>query len=872
MNLFSTNTTNEDDDVSDMNCDRVGQSLLEQEEEQEHPHQESPSSSSPSLSSSQRNLPRRSQALTRSTPSSIPKANCQESFTSFLPSISSRKSSAVSFKKSLSPRMKRPGLSSQSVHGRESNSASPSLKLPSISPPHPGRKLNSTKGKDRGNNRGSNNVHNNYDPPDDVQNHVEIVEASFPRSRSGFLSICGSWGGGRSFKKMSKLEKTTMRNKLTKSCDDLSFMSAHNASSISPSSTNGFMSSAMDKAHNSERFSPLQPRKSSSPLFSMGSPSHHSSSSPEIVKKILGRNSNKLRLNSNVSGSTSKTLDAPLVHNVMPSIPLCNRRRESFFTPSLEIETDELHRFKCHCATKIQAVWRGYRARCKVEKEKGKLFSHPQNPGYAMKTKEMRKYDSLPDAWFVPGKVVEEENVLGKYEILEKVGSGNFADVVKCRDKNTLAILALKIVPKYKVYANLQRRLMKAEIDVLGSISHPNIISLQQTMETHTHVYLIMDYIKNGDLFDMISSAEGVSENNAQHAMRDICEALKYLHSRHIVHRDIKPENIMCQKILGFNDSLSAPNGGTSSNFIMKLVDFGLAQRVTNNLNEVCGSPTYMAPEITLQDRDGYNVLCDMWSLGVVMFIMVTGFPPFSVPLNSSDIRESHYEVDLFADDSWEKVSIHGKRLLTALLQRDPNKRSSAEHALRSAWFKENREMLGPAAILNSTLRLKKNATISTRRKFDTTQIMRRKDSVRYVANFIMNDEGEVVAPSPSLLNMDGVNAAQSLMSMSCTSQIAHVLGKLRQLEMEEEGDYFESDDSDSENSEEFNLPSPPQSSNITSGFPFSQLQFHANQFDGRVKVDMDKNDKLDEDVMNFHHDVNIESHDEVDVLHEYFK
>ncbi|XP_006502133.1 serine/threonine-protein kinase DCLK2 isoform X8 [Mus musculus] len=213
--------------------------------------------------------------------------------------------------------------------------------------------------------------------------------------------------------------------------------------------------------------------------------------------------------------------------------------------------------------------------------------------------------------------------LLEKYRIGKVIGDGNFAVVKECVDRYTGKEFALKIIDKAKCCG--KEHLIENEVSILRRVKHPNIIMLVEEMETATDLFLVMELVKGGDLFDAITSSTKYTERDGSAMVYNLANALRYLHSLSIVHRDIKPENLL---VCEYPD-------GTKS---LKLGDFGLATVVEGPLYTVCGTPTYVAPEIIAET--GYGLKVDVWAAGVITYILLCGFPPFR--------SENNLQEDLF--------------------------------------------------------------------------------------------------------------------------------------------------------------------------------------------------------------------------------
>ncbi|KAK7933548.1 hypothetical protein WMY93_004444 [Mugilogobius chulae] len=201
--------------------------------------------------------------------------------------------------------------------------------------------------------------------------------------------------------------------------------------------------------------------------------------------------------------------------------------------------------------------------------------------------------------------------------------------------------------------------LIENEVAVLRKVKHPNIIMLIEEVDTPSELYLVMELVKGGDLFDAITSSAKYTERDASVMVYNLAAALKYLHSVHIVHRDIKPENLL---VFEYPD-------GTKS---LKLGDFGLATVVDGPLYTVCGTPTYVAPEII--SESGYGLKVDIWAAGVITYILLCGFPPFrSESSQQEELFEQILEGRLdFPSPFWTTSRTLPRPLRSALVMTEP--------------------------------------------------------------------------------------------------------------------------------------------------------------------------------------------------------
>lgn len=189
-------------------------------------------------------------------------------------------------------------------------------------------------------------------------------------------------------------------------------------------------------------------------------------------------------------------------------------------------------------------------------------------------------------------------------------------------------------------------------------------------------MHLIMELVTGGELFDRIVERGSYTERDAADVVKQMCEALDYMHDKNVVHRDLKPENILYESV--------------AENAPIKIADFGLARVVSKNemMKTACGTPGYVAPEIL--KNQGYNTSApDMWSTGVILYILLCGFPPFheeEMAQLFDQILKAKYE---FVSPWWDGVSQDAKNFVRGLLMLDPKKRQTAAQALQGRWIKE---------------------------------------------------------------------------------------------------------------------------------------------------------------------------------------
>ncbi|XP_005348073.1 serine/threonine-protein kinase DCLK3 [Microtus ochrogaster] len=266
------------------------------------------------------------------------------------------------------------------------------------------------------------------------------------------------------------------------------------------------------------------------------------------------------------------------------------------------------------------------------------------------------------------------------YDVGRVIGDGNFAVVKECKHRETKQAFAMKIIDKSKLKG--KEDIVDSEILIIQSLSHPNIVKLHEVYETEAEIFLIMEYVQGGDLFDAIIENVKFPEHDAALMITDLCKALVHMHDKKIVHRDLKPENLLVQR----NEDKTTT---------LKLADFGLAKHVVRPIFTVCGTPTYVAPEIL--SEKGYGLEVDMWAAGVILYILLCGFPPFRSPERDQDelfniIQLGQFE---FLAPYWDSISDAAKDLVRHLLVVDPKKRYTAHQVLQHPWI----EMAGHSTV-----------------------------------------------------------------------------------------------------------------------------------------------------------------------------
>ncbi|XP_039221255.1 calcium/calmodulin-dependent protein kinase type IV isoform X3 [Crotalus tigris] len=277
-----------------------------------------------------------------------------------------------------------------------------------------------------------------------------------------------------------------------------------------------------------------------------------------------------------------------------------------------------------------------------------------------------------PDFW-IDGS--NRDTLTDYYDLESELGRGATSIVYRCRQKGTQKPFAVKILKK-----TVDKKIVRTEIGVLLRLSHPNIIKLKEIYETPTEISLVLELVTGGELFDRIVEKGYYSERDAADAVKQILEAVAYLHANGIVHRDLKPENLLY--------ATPAPDAP------LKIADFGLSKIVADHvtMKTVCGTPGYCAPEILRGCAYGSEV--DMWSIGIITYILffsfacrLCGFEPFYDERGDQYMfkRILNCEYD-FVSPWWDDVSLNAKDLVRKLIVLDPKKRLTTFQALQHPW------------------------------------------------------------------------------------------------------------------------------------------------------------------------------------------
>lgn len=266
------------------------------------------------------------------------------------------------------------------------------------------------------------------------------------------------------------------------------------------------------------------------------------------------------------------------------------------------------------------------------------------------------------------------------YEEVKKLGSGSFAEVMLCFHKPTKTNRAVKIIHKPGL-SDTQRSEdnLLTEFDILRTLDHPNILKCYEVFEDPRYYYIATEYCPAGDLFTEVVKFKKFSESKVAAVMHELLSALVYCHSRGVIHRDLKPENILLLE--------------KGEDFSIKVADFGSSTLLPKNrkTSGCYGSAYYLAPEVFTNQ---YDEKCDIWSAGIIMYILLTGKPPYPGRDSESIIKYMKTQPFIITPAKTQLMSSHAADLLKQLLTLNPSKRITAKQAMQHPWIKSRRERI----------------------------------------------------------------------------------------------------------------------------------------------------------------------------------
>ncbi|XP_073278270.1 calcium-dependent protein kinase 32-like [Primulina huaijiensis] len=313
-------------------------------------------------------------------------------------------------------------------------------------------------------------------------------------------------------------------------------------------------------------------------------------------------------------------------------------------------------------------------------------------------------------------------NIFDFYELGRELGRGEFGVTYLCTEKSTGEVFACKSISKKKLRTRVDIEDVKREVQIMKHLPKlPNVVSLKDTYEDDSAVHLVMELCEGGELFDRIVSRGHYTERAAAAVTRTIVEVIQNCHKHGVMHRDLKPENFLFA-----NTKETAP---------LKVIDFGLSVifKPGERFDEIVGSPFYMAPEVLKKD---YGPEIDIWSAGVILYILLCGFPPFWAETEQGIAQAIIRSVVSFKRDPWPKVSDKAKDLVKKMLNPDPRKRLTPEEVLDHPWLQNAKS--APNVSLGETVRARlKQFSMMNKLKKRALRVIAEHLSVEEVAGIV---------------------------------------------------------------------------------------------------------------------------------------
>jgi len=259
-----------------------------------------------------------------------------------------------------------------------------------------------------------------------------------------------------------------------------------------------------------------------------------------------------------------------------------------------------------------------------------------------------------------------------KYTMGKEIGRGGFSIVYEATCKENGNQVAVKVIDKNK-QDDEQIVLLRREITIMRKLDHPNIVKLYDVYDEDKTISLVLEYVRGGEFYDEIVKRGSFTEDDACKVIQQVLSATAYLHSNGIAHRDLKPENLLLSSV----DRLE-----------VKIADFGLSKDFTmaSAMTTCCGSPSYVAPEVLQQGT--YNDVCDIWSIGVILYVLLSGYLPFYAETQDELFDKILSGQFSFRNKVWDDITPLAKDLVSKMLTLDERARPSAAKCFEHEWFK----------------------------------------------------------------------------------------------------------------------------------------------------------------------------------------
>ncbi|XP_059641288.1 calcium-dependent protein kinase 10-like [Cornus florida] len=318
-----------------------------------------------------------------------------------------------------------------------------------------------------------------------------------------------------------------------------------------------------------------------------------------------------------------------------------------------------------------------------------------------------------------------------KYVLGRELGRGEFGITYLCTDRETREALACKSISKKKLRTAVDIEDVRREVAIMSSLpDHPNVVRLRATYEDNEAVHLVMELCEGGELFDRIVARGHYSERAAAGVARTIAEVVRMCHENGVMHRDLKPENFLF--------------ANKKEHSLLKAIDFGLSVffKPGEKFSEIVGSPYYMAPEVL---KRNYGPEVDIWSAGVILYILLCGVPPFWAETEQGVALAILRGVIDFKREPWPQISDSAKSLVRQMLEPDPRKRLNAQQVLEHPWIQNAKK--APNVPLGDIVR--------TRLKQFSMMNRFKKKALRVIAEHLSVQEVEVIREMFAVMDTD---------------------------------------------------------------------------------------------------------------------
>lgn len=318
-------------------------------------------------------------------------------------------------------------------------------------------------------------------------------------------------------------------------------------------------------------------------------------------------------------------------------------------------------------------------------------LSHPQYKAFVYKDLSPNEADGLP------------KNISDQYHIGRKLGEGACGVVRLVYNRKTCEPFAMKQIKKHQLMSKQNEpKKINNEALIMKSLQHPCVVRMHDIVDNTDSLFIMLELMQGGDLLSRIIKKQRLTEHIAKLYFLQMCHAVKYLHDKNITHRDLKPDNVLLHT--------------KDEETLLKVSDFGLSKAVNNDseMRTLCGTPLYVAPEVLLTSgRGAYTNKVDIWSLGVVLFTMLSGTLPFSDEYGtaaSDQIKKGKYS---FRSTYWRGISLHAKMLIGDMLTVNAEKRLSIDEVLGNQWLDDDEVLRKAEKITNISLSVPQQENVS---------------------------------------------------------------------------------------------------------------------------------------------------------------